>query len=106
MSAISFENDKKSKSCPLSYIRAPPILYSVLQGEMYNKVKVDDSFWTLEDGKEISIALQKVNKGRTTKVSGYSRARNSWLGNRTWRRSCETLTKSGLMQGLVWCGCG
>lgn len=29
---------------------------------MYNKVKVDDSFWTLEDGKEISIALQKVSK--------------------------------------------
>lgn len=31
-----------------------------MQGEMYNKVKVDDSFWTLEDGKEVSIALQKV----------------------------------------------
>ncbi|CAN0119289.1 unnamed protein product, partial [Ectocarpus fasciculatus] len=29
---------------------------------MYNKVKVDDSFWTLEDGKEISIALQKENQ--------------------------------------------
>lgn len=28
---------------------------------MYNKVKVDDSFWTLEDGKEVSIALQKVS---------------------------------------------
>lgn len=27
---------------------------------MYNRVKVDDSFWTLEDGKEINIALQKV----------------------------------------------
>lgn len=32
---------------------------------MYNKVKVDDSFWTLEDGKEISIALQKVNEKRS-----------------------------------------
>lgn len=29
---------------------------------MYNKVKVDDSFWTLEDGKDISIALQKVRQ--------------------------------------------
>lgn len=28
---------------------------------MYNKVKVDDSFWTLEDGKEINVALQKVS---------------------------------------------
>eukprot|EP00903_Cladosiphon_okamuranus_P012255 g11493.t1 len=36
----------------------PPII----DGEMYNKVKVDDSFWTLEDGKEISIALQKENQ--------------------------------------------
>eukprot|EP00752_Nemacystus_decipiens_P009016 g8048.t1 len=34
----------------------------IVDGEMYNKVKVDDSFWTLEDGKEISIALQKENQ--------------------------------------------
>lgn len=34
---------------------------------MYNKVKVDDSFWTLEDGKEVSIALQKVSKSRPAK---------------------------------------
>lgn len=39
----------------LVLVRDPP------QGEMYNKVKVDDSFWTLEDGKEVSIALQKVS---------------------------------------------
>ncbi|CAM9247338.1 unnamed protein product [Choristocarpus tenellus] len=37
----------------------------LIDGDMYNKVKVDDSFWTLEDGnegKEISIALQKENQ--------------------------------------------
>lgn len=38
------------------------------QGEMYNKVKVDDSFWTLEDGKEVSIALQKVHMGFLTRT--------------------------------------
>ncbi|CAM9090519.1 unnamed protein product [Ascophyllum nodosum] len=40
-------------------IKGQPLL---VDGEMYNKVKVDDSFWTLEDGKEISIALQKENQ--------------------------------------------
>lgn len=35
-------------------------IVGLFQGEMYNKVKVDDSFWTLEDGKDVSIALQKV----------------------------------------------
>jgi hypothetical protein len=32
------------------------------QGELFNKVKVDDSFWTLEDGNRICIYLQKENK--------------------------------------------
>ena len=40
----------------------PSLVFQNCQGEMYNKVKVDDSFWTLEDGKEVSIALQKVHK--------------------------------------------
>ncbi|CAM9436928.1 unnamed protein product [Ectocarpus sp. 12 AP-2014] len=40
-------------------LKGQPLL---VDGEMYNKVKVDDSFWTLEDGKEVSIALQKENQ--------------------------------------------
>ncbi|CAM9937541.1 unnamed protein product, partial [Laminaria digitata] len=40
-------------------VRGQPLL---VDGEMYNKVKVDDSFWTLEDGKEVNIALQKENQ--------------------------------------------
>lgn len=40
-------------------IKGQPLL---VDGEMYNKVKVDDSFWTLEDGREVSIALQKENQ--------------------------------------------
>eukprot|EP00904_Undaria_pinnatifida_P000969 jgi/Undpi1/10873/HiC_scaffold_3.g01399.m1 len=40
-------------------VRGQPLL---VDGEMYNRVKVDDSFWTLEDGKEINIALQKENQ--------------------------------------------
>lgn len=39
---------------------------------MYNRVIVDDSFWTLEDGKEINIALQKVNN-RGTRIVGVLR---------------------------------
>lgn len=48
---------------PCPFVFKPASFFSLCrQGEMYNKVKVDDSFWTLEDGKEINIALQKVNK--------------------------------------------
>lgn len=50
-----------------------------LQGEMYNKVKVDDSFWTLEDGKEVSIALQKVRDLATGGVGGPGGGRE-WKG--------------------------
>eukprot|EP01084_Bolivina_argentea_P130459 230297_1 len=34
----------------------------IVDGELYKKVIVDDSFWTLEDSKDISIILQKDNK--------------------------------------------
>ncbi|RLN88851.1 hypothetical protein BBJ28_00011132 [Nothophytophthora sp. Chile5] len=33
-----------------------------VDGALYNKVKVDDSFWTLEDGNRICIYLQKDNQ--------------------------------------------
>lgn len=36
----------------------PPII----DGEFHKRVIVDDCFWTLEDGREISISLQKENK--------------------------------------------
>lgn len=36
----------------------PPII----DGELQNKVIVDDSFWTLEDGKEVCLLLQKENQ--------------------------------------------
>eukprot|EP00604_Paraphysomonas_vestita_P002104 CAMPEP_0174817844 /NCGR_PEP_ID=MMETSP1107-20130205/412_1 /TAXON_ID=36770 /ORGANISM="Paraphysomonas vestita, Strain GFlagA" /LENGTH=305 /DNA_ID=CAMNT_0016028927 /DNA_START=184 /DNA_END=1101 /DNA_ORIENTATION=+ len=34
----------------------------LIDGELHKRVIVDDSFWTLEDGKEIAINLQKDNK--------------------------------------------
>ena len=34
----------------------------IIDGELHEKVIVDDSFWTLEDGKEVCILLQKENK--------------------------------------------
>jgi len=36
----------------------PPII----DGELHKRVIVDDCFWTLEDGREVSISLQKDNK--------------------------------------------
>ncbi|KAJ4756855.1 Nuclear migration protein nudC [Rhynchospora pubera] len=35
---------------------------AVLQGELFNAVKVDDCFWSIEDGKSISILLTKHNQ--------------------------------------------
>lgn len=34
----------------------------IIDGELHKRIIVDDSFWTLEDGKEICINLQKDNK--------------------------------------------
>ena len=34
----------------------------LVDGELYNRVVVDDSCWTLEDGYELNINLQKENK--------------------------------------------
>jgi len=33
----------------------------IVEGEFYNRIIVDDSFWTLEDG-EVVLNLQKDNK--------------------------------------------
>lgn len=34
---------------------------TLVEGELYKPIKVDDSFWTLEDGREVVISLQKEN---------------------------------------------
>jgi len=34
----------------------------IINGELYNKVKVEECYWTLEDKKLIRISLEKVNK--------------------------------------------
>lgn len=34
----------------------------IIDGDFHRRVIVDDSFWTLEDGENISISLQKENK--------------------------------------------
>eukprot|EP01041_Mallomonas_annulata_P002645 gene2645-5194_t len=34
----------------------------IIDGELHKRVIVDDCFWTLEDGREVSISLQKDNK--------------------------------------------
>jgi hypothetical protein len=36
----------------------PPII----DGELYNDIKLDESTWVLEDGKTVFITLEKVNK--------------------------------------------
>eukprot|EP00128_Syssomonas_multiformis_P012737 Colp12_sorted_trinity150504_noHs@19958 len=34
---------------------------AVIDGELFGKVKVEDTFWTIEDKKNIVITLQKIN---------------------------------------------
>eukprot|EP00127_Corallochytrium_limacisporum_P003428 Clim_evm56s149 gene=Clim_evmTU56s149 len=34
---------------------------TLVDGELYNEVKADESFWTLEDGKTIVVQLNKIN---------------------------------------------
>jgi hypothetical protein len=35
---------------------------TIVDGPLFNRVKVDDSFWTLEDGNRICVYLQKENQ--------------------------------------------
>lgn len=35
---------------------------AILEGELCKEVRVDDSTWTLEDGQEISVHLEKANQ--------------------------------------------
>ena len=48
----------KNKRLKVGIKGQPPII----DGELHKRVIVDDSFWTLEDEREIAINLQKDNK--------------------------------------------
>jgi hypothetical protein len=48
----------KNKRLKVGLKGEPPLI----DGELHKRVIVDDSFWTLEDGREIAINLQKDNK--------------------------------------------
>ena len=50
--------DISNKRLKVGLKRQPPII----DGELHKRVIVEDSFWTLEDNREISITLQKDNK--------------------------------------------
>ena len=50
--------DIKNKRLRVGIKGQPPIV----DGELHKRVIVDDSFWTLEDAKEVCINLQKDNK--------------------------------------------
>lgn len=34
----------------------------IIDGELFNEVKMEDSLWTLQDGKVVVINLEKINK--------------------------------------------
>lgn len=48
----------KNKRLKVGLKGEPPMV----DGELHKRIIVDDSFWTLEDNKEIAINLQKDNK--------------------------------------------
>lgn len=48
----------KNKRLRVGIKGQPPII----DGELHKRVIVDDSFWTLEDGKDVCLQLQKDNK--------------------------------------------
>ncbi|CAM8979659.1 unnamed protein product [Rhodiola kirilowii] len=50
--------DIKKKHLKIGLKGQPPII----EGELYENVKVDDSFWSLEDQKSVSILLTKHNQ--------------------------------------------
>jgi hypothetical protein len=50
--------DIRNKHIKIGLKGEPPLV----DGELHKRVIVDDSFWTLEDNKEIAINLQKDNK--------------------------------------------
>ncbi|CAM8887871.1 hypothetical protein QQ045_026849 [Rhodiola kirilowii] len=50
--------DIKKKHLKMGLKGQPPII----EGELYENVKVDDSFWSLEDQKSVSILLTKHNQ--------------------------------------------
>jgi hypothetical protein len=35
---------------------------SIIDGELYNSVKIEESAWTLEDGRNVCITLEKINR--------------------------------------------
>ncbi|KAK4052254.1 hypothetical protein OIO90_004476 [Microbotryomycetes sp. JL221] len=59
-----FVVDMKKKSIKVALKQAPKdgSSPSFLEGELPQEIKVDDSTWTLDDGKEIVLSLEKLNQ--------------------------------------------